>query len=351
MFLTHDTGVNLIRQYLNATRIAQEVGKPFMMFETNTASCGGFAGISDAFVAALWGLDYGLTMAYSNFTGALFHVGGQNVYYNPFTPPPSNQTAFRQWTVGRWLIFGASSFVDPCKGPMYYTTLAMTEVLGRSNQSQVIDLGVNGGNPSTPGYAIYENGTPMRVALFNYLDDDSGAHDLSVAISIGGGQTGQPTGTPSSVKVKYLLAEHVTVKGNFTWAGQSLGANFKSDGRLQGGLNVVNVPCDVTTNTCTITVPAPGFALVFLNDKAYTDSTPSGKTVTFATTAYTRTVNTATVDLKVLETSNGHSGKDRANMRSTSKGSSSGTTVREGMINVLLTGLGVSLGVTLFALL
>jgi hypothetical protein len=52
------------------------------MFETNSASCGGFAGISDSFGAALWLLDYGLQMAYSNFSGALVHVGGQNVYYN-----------------------------------------------------------------------------------------------------------------------------------------------------------------------------------------------------------------------------------------------------------------------------
>lgn len=55
------------------------------MFETNSASCGGFPGISDSFGAALWGLDYALQMAYSNFSGALFHVGGQHVYYNPFT--------------------------------------------------------------------------------------------------------------------------------------------------------------------------------------------------------------------------------------------------------------------------
>ena len=99
-YLTHNTGVNLIQQYSSAALTAQQLGKPFMMFETNTASCGGFPGVSDAFAAALWGLDYGLTMAYNNFTGALWHIGGQNVYYNPFTPPPSNQTAFRQWTVG-----------------------------------------------------------------------------------------------------------------------------------------------------------------------------------------------------------------------------------------------------------
>lgn len=52
------------------------------MFETNTASCGGFPGISDSFGAALWGLDYAMQMAHSNFSGALFHVGGQNVFYN-----------------------------------------------------------------------------------------------------------------------------------------------------------------------------------------------------------------------------------------------------------------------------
>ena len=55
---------------------------PFIMFETNTASCGGFPGISDTFASALWAVDYGLQMANSNFTGALLHAGGQNVSYN-----------------------------------------------------------------------------------------------------------------------------------------------------------------------------------------------------------------------------------------------------------------------------
>lgn len=56
--------------------------KQFLMFETNTASCGGFAGISNSFGAALWALDYGLQMSYSNFSHALLHFGGQNVAYN-----------------------------------------------------------------------------------------------------------------------------------------------------------------------------------------------------------------------------------------------------------------------------
>ena len=81
-YLNHTAGKALIAPYLNSTFIAQAAGKPLLMFETNTASCGGFPGISDAFGSALWALDYGLQMAYSNFSGALFHVGGQNVYYN-----------------------------------------------------------------------------------------------------------------------------------------------------------------------------------------------------------------------------------------------------------------------------
>lgn len=85
-FLTHAAGQNLVRPYLNSSAIAQAAGKPFVMFETNTASCGGYFGISDSFGATLWALDYGMQMAHSNFSGALLHVGGQNVYYNVRNP-------------------------------------------------------------------------------------------------------------------------------------------------------------------------------------------------------------------------------------------------------------------------
>ena len=71
-----------MRAYLNSANVAQQSGKPLLMFETNTASCGGFPGVSDSYGAALWGLDYGLQMAYSNFSGALLHVCGVSDTYN-----------------------------------------------------------------------------------------------------------------------------------------------------------------------------------------------------------------------------------------------------------------------------
>ncbi|KAI9454225.1 hypothetical protein BJY52DRAFT_765579 [Lactarius psammicola] len=306
-YLQHNASTNMASSYVNSTAFAAQNGKPFIMFETNTASCSGFPGISNSFGAALWALDWALTMAYSNFTAALFHTGGQNAYYNPFTPPPTNQSTFHQWTVG----------------PVYYSALVMAEAMGPHNTSQVVDLT---SDINIPIYAIYENGAPTKVALFNFITDPTGASTYTATISIGGGSTGQNNATPSQVQVKYLLADSVSAKGNFTWAGQTFGNNFDSDGRLIGDLNVTTVQCDTTANTCAVPVPAPGFALVFLTSDALSAVSPTS-TVTYPTTAQTRTVNTIFIDPSMLATSGGHSGME--NIRgATSPGSSSASSLR-----------------------
>ena len=90
-FLTHDgaySGRGMLNKFLNASSIAQTANKPMIMFETNTASCGGFPGASNSFAAALWGVDYGMALAYSNFSHGLLHCGGQDVFYN--VSPPSS---------------------------------------------------------------------------------------------------------------------------------------------------------------------------------------------------------------------------------------------------------------------
>ena len=183
-YLQHNASTGLVTSYVNSSAFAQQNGKPFIMFETNTASCSGFPGISNSFGAALWALDWSLTMAYNNFTAALFHVGGQNAYYNLFTPPPTNQTKYGvEWTVG----------------PVYYSALVMAEVLGPHNASQISDITQN---INTPIYAIYENGAPTKLALFNFVTDPTGASTYNAVISIGGGSTGQSNAIPSQVQVK-----------------------------------------------------------------------------------------------------------------------------------------------------
>ncbi|KAG6864424.1 hypothetical protein C0991_009618 [Blastosporella zonata] len=188
-YLTHTgqfSGNNIIQKFLNSTQFALANGKRLVMMETNTASCGGFAGISDAFGAALWGIDYAFQLAFNNFGFGMIHVGGQSVFYNPFTPPPTNQSSFHQWTVG----------------PTYYSALVAAESLGPSNVTQLLDLGANGGSEYTPAYAFYENGNPVRVGIINYVSDPTGESDLQVQIAIGGTGIGQSNQSPTSVQVK-----------------------------------------------------------------------------------------------------------------------------------------------------
>lgn len=321
-YLNHGGVQNLVNPYINSANLATAAGKPFIMFETNTASCGGFAGISDSYGASLWAIDYGFQLAFGNFTHALLHFGGQNAFYNPFTAPPTNQSTFNEWTLGA----------------VYYSTLVLAEAFGKTNTSQVVDLQANAASPYTPGYAIYEQGTLSKVALINYISDATGASSLLVSVSVDTG------GVPASVRVKYLTSDSVSTKANIAWAGQYFGGKFQVDGRFKGTLNVTTVNCDQTANVCRIPVPSPGFALVFMNS-ADPMIAESQAQKTFATTARTRTVNTVTVDPTVLATSNGHSADIRGSLGSTTHGSISSTS---GM-NSLLPGATVLLSAVLGA--
>lgn len=197
--------------------------------------------------------------------------------------------------------------------------LVVAEALGQTGTAQVMDL--YPASEAQPNYAIWENGKPSKLVLINYASDPSGASDYQFNWTIAG-QT-----VPQSVQVKYLLAPTVVSRDNITWAGQTFGGLYESDGRPMGELNVSTVACDQTNNNCLIRVPAPGVALVFFDqtDPAINDGSSSQGPKTFATTtihAKTKSgaANTATVDTAVLATSNGSSAKDRTGVGSTSKG-------------------------------
>ncbi|KAG2129513.1 glycoside hydrolase family 79 protein [Suillus bovinus] len=317
-FLTHNSSISIVAPYLNSTSYAQATGKPFIMMETNTASCGGLPGISDTFGATLWALDYGLQMAYSNFSNAMLHVGGQDVYYNHLL----RTSSYHEWTIGS----------------VFYSTIAIAEAFGPSGNAQIIDLQANTDSMLTPAYAIYENGTPVRMVLLNYVSDPSGASDYTATISIGGSAIGQGNATPAQIQVKYLVAPSVSEKSNITWAGQTFGGTFQSDGRLMGSESVQTINCDQSSNTCRVSIPAPGAALVFLSSSAYAESgNPS--TQTFSTTMVTKTMNTATINPSVLATSNGISG-DTWELGSTSK-ENAGTGLRNSLSIVSVVGAAV----------
>ena len=274
--------------------------------------------------------DWALQMAWGNFSAALMHVGGQNVYYNvsgrikglefgrslqPFTPPPSSMGTGYQWTTGS----------------VYYATLVVAETFGSSNASQIVDLLVDDDNMYHPAYAVYENGAPTRVVLFNYVDDSTGASTLTVNVA----------SSASSVSVRYLSAPSVSEQYNITWAGQTLGTSFASDGRLYGDVETVTVQC--ADGNCAITVPAPSIAVVYLTDQALSDSSVSET----ATSTYATTVigtGSATVDSGALSTGNGQNAPSGVT-GSNSGGSASGSVPQLSSLPVFLSvAIGLILG-------
>ncbi len=49
-----------------------------------------------------------------------------------------------------------------------------------------MDLNADNGNIYTPAYAIYENGAPTRLVLFNFVTDNSGASNYEAVVSMNG---------------------------------------------------------------------------------------------------------------------------------------------------------------------
>ena len=97
----------------------------------------------------------------------------------------------------------------------------------------------------------------------------------------------------------------------------TLGGDFSVDGRF-----VTTINCKAPNSTCTIPVPAQGFALVFLSNLSSSPPqdpyiTMSQDTKTFSTSALVM------VPPGVLATSNGHSGDDRERFGNTNVKNSS----------------------------
>ncbi|KAJ7181190.1 hypothetical protein C8R46DRAFT_1187363 [Mycena filopes] len=189
--------------------------------------------------------------------------------------PPTDQATFHQWSVGS----------------LYYWALVMAEGNYRT-------LGPHAGyelrrRQPVVGHAHLRH-LRERDAIVNYLDDDStGTADAVIAIA---GAT-----IPSSVKVKYLAATLVVQKGGYAWAEQTFGSFFESDGRPTG---------IQTENITTVQRARAGLCARVPNDNVFTEDKGYMPSVTFATTAATRTHNTATVDPTVFATSNGNGMSD-----------------------------------------
>lgn len=125
---------------------------------------------------------------------------------------------------------------------------------------------------------------------------------------------------------RYLRASSVSEKYAITWANQTMGASYTSDGRLYNEQETVSIQCDMTAKTCSIPVYAPSMALVFLTTGAMQEAVGEEQaTATFATSVIN--VGSATVDPEALSTGNGAMGSGATGATSQGSAQSGASTV------------------------
>jgi hypothetical protein len=134
--------------------VARERGLPIAMAETNSASCGGMPGVSNAFASALWGLDYAFSLATDGFVNVAFHTsyrpsGGSS--YNPV------DTYGRQDAAGRWRYRNVAE-------PLYY---AMYLFARHAAGGHLVDAAVESG-ANVRAYAVTRcTGCAVEVFVLN----------------------------------------------------------------------------------------------------------------------------------------------------------------------------------------
>jgi hypothetical protein len=217
------------------------------MTEFNSASCGGVPGVSDTFaVGSLWIADYALQLASLGYTAAYIHTRERGTVYNIFESPEGPAGSSGAWTTL----------------PPYYALLAVGEALRSENGSIVVDLHIGNmqpnSNTSVAAYVVYNAAysTVNRVVLFNYANGTASQFSLPSNIFPGSAKT--------NVTVKYLTAPNVVEKVAITWGGGTFAG--VGDGEIvpaTGPGTAMNQQLDCS-NGCTVNVPGPGMALVYV---------------------------------------------------------------------------------------
>ncbi|KAF8165534.1 glycoside hydrolase family 79 protein [Crassisporium funariophilum] len=262
-----------------------------IMSEFNSASCGGIPGISDTFaVGSLWTLDYALQLASVGYSAAYLHTRERGITYNLFAPPEGPNGNPGPWVTN----------------PPFYALLVVAEALRSKNGSIVADLNIKGSmnniNATVGGYAVYDAASSIvqQLVLFNYANVSSSANSSETFVIPANVFSSTASKT---VTIKYLMAQDMQEKSNIAWGGQTF-ANV-GDGKLilaNATWAPPNKQVDCS-NGCSISVPAPGAAVVFAGgppeNKASSTNNTGGNSNTKIGNAQVRSATTLSVFFSV----------------------------------------------------
>ena len=148
--MNHSSTVASISSQLNESRLLAKYDLPYILGETNSLYNEGAPGLSNAFGAALWGVDFNLWCASQGIRRVHMHQG-TDYRYASWQPIATNKT-----TIGT--------------KPPYYGNIAVAAMLGDLTQSNVSVLNLPLLSPMEAAYATYANGIMKRIAVINMVE-------------------------------------------------------------------------------------------------------------------------------------------------------------------------------------
>jgi hypothetical protein len=209
-----------------AVRTAHQAGDPIRIAEINSVSCGGEAGLSDTFAAALWSLDAMFAMANAGVDGVNFHS----------TPFVTNHLFTVQKSGGRWLgqVY-----------PVYYGLELFAKAAPPGSRLLPIDAHLN---PALRAWATRAADGTTRVVLIN-----TSARRSAITVALGGAPA-----RPATLE-RLTAPNGIASTTGVALAGQSFGAQTTS-GVPAGTL--VQTPVSATTGAYHVVLAPESAALL-----------------------------------------------------------------------------------------
>jgi len=150
--MSHTSVTGSVARFQAEANVAHSVGKPFLLSETNSATCGG-GGISSTFGAALWIVDYVLRSMVLGVDRMNFHQG--TVGNSPYSWWGADITG---------VALGDLASAKRYTYAPFYGAYFASAALANAGTVAMLDAG----NTAMAAYAIYgKDGRLMRAVLYN----------------------------------------------------------------------------------------------------------------------------------------------------------------------------------------
>jgi len=163
--------VGSVRRYVT---LSQSAGLPFRMDETNSVSCGGVAGISNSFAAALWAAGYLPKLMDSGAVGVNMHGNVANCKgYSPVCAPGAQELSSGELQAQ----------------PEWYSLLMVRQLVGMRPLPTAVKLRGGNANVHVVGFAAPDGS--IRIVAVD--DDPLGRPAVLLRLKLGGAFTAAST--------------------------------------------------------------------------------------------------------------------------------------------------------------